>query len=142
MWRQADVNRMDVKPVTDYGWKIADQCLLIEWDSTENVLAIKQRVLSLTKGCKCSTGCTSGRCGCRKKGQMCSVGCMCKDCNNSHDTPSGGDELVELAMEEAFETSELSQADLDTDEYMDWVFCEDTHSDGDESGGDEGEDRE
>ena len=30
MWRQADVNRMDVKPVTDYGWKTVDQCLLIE----------------------------------------------------------------------------------------------------------------
>ena len=73
---------------------------------------------------------------------MCSVGCLCKDCNNSHDTQSTGDELVELSMEEAFETSELSQADLDTDEYMDWVFCEDTHGDGDESGGDEGEDRE
>ena len=36
----------------------------------------------LTKGCKCKTGCTTGRCGCKRKQQVCSEGCTCTHCLN------------------------------------------------------------
>lgn len=46
------------------------------------VRTIKDRVLSLTKGCKCKTGCATNRCSCRWSGNICSVGCECTNCVN------------------------------------------------------------
>ena len=43
---------------------------------------MNERVLLLTKVCKCNTGCVTGRCGCRKKGQSCAEGCSCLHCSN------------------------------------------------------------
>ncbi len=77
MWRQADRNTMQVADITTCGWNVTDGILSIDWDSDENQAAGNERVLLLTKGCQCKTGCTTGRCGCRKKGQSCSEGCAC-----------------------------------------------------------------
>lgn len=82
MWRQADRNTMQVADITTCGWNVIDGILSIDWDSEENRAAVNERVLLLTKGCQCKTGCTTGRCGCRRKGQSCSEGCACLHCSN------------------------------------------------------------
>ena len=43
MWSQLEHNNMEVVPVTDYGWKIADGKLAIDWP-IENTRAIQRRV--------------------------------------------------------------------------------------------------
>ena len=81
MWSQLEHNNMEVVPVTDYGWKIADGKLAIDWP-IENTRAIQRRVEMLTNGCKCGTSCKTLRCNCRKKGYKCSEGCSCINCSN------------------------------------------------------------
>ena len=73
---------MQVADITTCGWNVIDGILSIDWDSEENRAAVNERVLLLTKGCQCKTGCTTGRCGCRRKGQSCSEGCACLHCSN------------------------------------------------------------
>ena len=83
MWSQADQNTMTVASLTDFGWSIThDSILTVDWDSSENQEAIKGRVLLFTKGCKCKTGCATGRCACKKKGHNCTEGCSCLNCLN------------------------------------------------------------
>ena len=82
MWEQADKNVMDIGEVSDFGWTVKNNTLSVVWDSQSNVMSIRQRVGALLWGCKCITGCTTGRCGCRKKQQYCMEGCECKNCTN------------------------------------------------------------
>ena len=84
MWKQADKNHTIVKPIIAHGWQIRDG---IDWDSSNNIAAVRQRVSLQTKGCKCATGCTTAHCGC-KKNQNCSEGCECSNCLNVATTPS------------------------------------------------------
>ena len=89
--------------------------LTIEWDTETNIRAVKERVDVLTKGCKCTTGCSSNRCGCRKKGNNYSLGCECINCNNTENPDSTSEEMREIAIEE-------EHATLPVDEIMDLVF--------------------
>ena len=66
MWRQANLNNMSLKPITDYGWQLVDNTLTVVWDTPKNIASIRNRVRLLLRGCKCVTGCTTGRCGCKK----------------------------------------------------------------------------
>ena len=75
MWKQADNSTMSLMPIINYGWKIQDDTLTIEWDMEKNIQSIRDRILILTKGCKCASGCATKRCGCKKKSQYCSAGC-------------------------------------------------------------------
>ena len=52
----SDHNDMQLLPITSYGWNLKDEVLTIDWDSAENISAVKERVMLLTKGCKCKTG--------------------------------------------------------------------------------------
>ena len=49
---------------------------------TSNLQAVRERVSLLLRGCKCATGCSTGRCGCKKSNRQCSEGCQCKNCSN------------------------------------------------------------
>ena len=51
--------------------------LAIDWDSDENLTKIRNRVDLVLKGCSCKGGCSTNRCGCRRKGIHCGVGCGC-----------------------------------------------------------------
>ena len=44
MWSQADHNEIKLQPMDDYGWKITNSALTIDWDSEENIEAVQQRV--------------------------------------------------------------------------------------------------
>ena len=83
MWNKADCNHMVLNPLTDFGWKVTEESLTFDWDSECNMEAVRQRVIQLLEGCKCKTGCTTSRCGCRKKGNQCSEGCECTNCSNT-----------------------------------------------------------
>ena len=101
MWNQADQNTMTLQPITQYGWSINEGELTVVWDSDSNISAVCQRVSSLLRGCKCTTGCNA-LCGCRRKKMRCSVGCQCIDCSNIEEVvkPRQIKEIAEIALEE------------------------------------------
>ena len=121
MWKQADQNEMHLQPMTSFGWRITDGILKIEWDTESNIKNIRERVHVLTKGYKCTTGCSTNRCSCRKNEKKCSVGCECTNCTKSsqgdtHSTNTQEDtELSDLAIEEEPST-------LPVDEIMNIIF--------------------
>ncbi len=126
MWNQADAHTMHLKPMVDFGWKQENGNLTIDWDSTSNFAAIKQRVAALTQGRKCMTGCSTARCGCRKKGSQCSEGCLCVNCVNLPASTPADTEMEAVILEEAVETRDEENSNvMDTDELMEWVFGED-----------------
>ena len=52
MWGQASEQNMVLQTLTDYGWKVEGEVLLCDWDSDENMVAVRQRVQSLLTGCR------------------------------------------------------------------------------------------
>ena len=127
MWRQADRNTMEVAEITSYGWNVIDGILSIDCDSDENQAAVNERVLLLTKGCKCKTGCTTGRCGCRKKGQSCSEGCSCLHCSNlpnsSGKEKQTAQDVAELEAEENREQPHTSDSDSEMQHFLQFLLA-------------------
>ncbi|XP_078589268.1 uncharacterized protein LOC144869676 isoform X2 [Branchiostoma floridae x Branchiostoma japonicum] len=83
-WAQALEQDFSSVLLDRYGWEIDDHGnLMITWDSKENIEKVQKTVEFLTRGCKCKSGCSSKRCKCLKKGQVCGPGCRCLDCSNS-----------------------------------------------------------
>ena len=124
MWRQADQNTIALKPITEYGWGLLETTLTIVWDTPANMEAVRNRVQLLLRGCKCVTGCKTGRCSCKKANRECTEGCQCTNCLNitmsAVSTNEPDDEVAETALEE-----ELDELEIETDELIDWVFGED-----------------
>ena len=71
-----------LKPVDLYGWKIEGGKLEFDWDSDANIQRVQTRVQGLLKGCKCTKGCKTNACGCKRRGQSCTEGCQCQECGN------------------------------------------------------------
>ena len=118
MWNQSGSSAMTLLPMTSYGWCMREGVLTVEWDTESNIRAIKHRVDLLTKGYKCTTSCSTNRCGCRKKGNKCSLGCECINCINTENDASVSpvsEEMRDVAIEEEHATSPV-------DEIMDLVF--------------------
>ena len=101
MWSQSCESHMVLKPLTEYGWRIEEGELYYDWDSEENMVAVRNRVDALTKGCHCKTGCKTARCGCRKKGKMCAEGCECLNCSNVPCPGEDGDDFYEVSLQES-----------------------------------------
>ena len=83
MWQQAESNVMLLAPLDCNGWTKNNETLEIFWDTAENIQKIRQRVRLLMNGCGCKSGCRTGRCGCKKKGEVCGTGCRCAHCENT-----------------------------------------------------------
>ena len=118
---------MVLHPHANFGWKVTDESLT--FDSESNMEAGRQRVIQLLKGCKCKTGCTTSRCGCRKKNKECSEGCECTNCSNTQSNThtaidNSEDTLMELSLEENFTENREQFLDDEVDEIMDYVFGE------------------
>ena len=126
MWRQADSNSMNLKPMTEYGCVAEDNNVRIIWDSQKNVQSIRERVHVLLRGCKCITGCTTGRCSCRRKQKECGEGCQCLNCSNINTVHDKDTEIDELVIEES--QGHNNEINDEVEELMDWVFGEDAHS--------------
>ena len=78
VWAQSDKPHIVFPDVEEWGWKSDSGTLNCEWDSPENLACVQERVDAWGKGCTCSTGCTTNRCGCRKSGKVCGPGCTCE----------------------------------------------------------------
>ena len=83
MWHQANMNTMTVLPINQYGWKLTDEGLAVDWDSKESIQAVNEKIAGPLKGCHYKTGCKTVRCGCKKRGKSYLEGCECTDCANS-----------------------------------------------------------
>lgn len=121
VWKQATSHLIVYPPLVGNGWIQPDpKTLSIDWDSKNNIQHIRSRVALITKGCKCRTGCRTGRCGCKKKGRECNVGCTCENCCNSQLTSNTH---VDLEVLETIEST-LTDSDLEdeVDEIMYRVF--------------------
>ncbi len=118
MWSQADKNSMQLLPLSDYGWKIHDNSLTIDWDSPANVATVDARVVGLLKGCKCKSGCSTKRYGCRNKWKECSIGCDCINCTNTQ--TKGNEELLDIVVDEYLAEMTAESADIpeETSEYL------------------------
>ena len=126
MWQQADHNSMALQPMTSYGWEVCNQELFIVWDTPENQAAIRHRVNLLLRGCKCTTGCSTGRCGCKRNKRHCSEGCQCKNCCNLPCSSQEPTQLEEIALEEEIIENRSADGhdddDDDIEELMEWIF--------------------
>ena len=119
LWAQADRNTIIPKPLSNYGWKVQDNTLAIDWDSDINMDAVKERVEGLLKGCGCKTGCQTWQCQCNAKEKGCGQGCNCTNCTNTHlPIPNVTGSMEEMSVEEIIEDAPPE----DLDEIMEWVF--------------------
>uniref|UniRef100_A0A1X7VCY4 Uncharacterized protein n=1 Tax=Amphimedon queenslandica TaxID=400682 RepID=A0A1X7VCY4_AMPQE len=50
-WEQSYHNDVTLLPVNYFGWSINEDKITVDWESNENVMAIRKRVSFLTKGC-------------------------------------------------------------------------------------------
>lgn len=95
----------------------------------------------LLRGCKCTTGCSTAWCSCRKGNRRCSEGCECKNCSNNEITvtqdTSVHEEILTAFEDEDNEDSgpedikdsvawdiEAESEDEDINDIMHWVFGE------------------
>ena len=61
----------------------------IDWEDPVKQDTVSLSLHQMTNGCKCKTGCTTGRCRCKKKNTLCSPGCYCTNCLNSAISANG-----------------------------------------------------
>ena len=121
MSEQATCSKMILGPMTNYGWSFHDNTFSTMWNSHDNIAAVRERINVLLKGCKCATGCSTKRCGCRKNGKDCSVGCGCRNCDNyaqEEETKDTENELATIAIDEDLGNEKRR----DLDDIMDWIF--------------------
>ena len=126
MWRQSHSSNMNLALLTNFGWSETGSGIAIDWDSEDNLQAVQQRILMLTKGCKCKTGCVTGRCKCYKKDQKCLEGCSCQNCKNLP-VYENAEDRMELEIEETSglydqeieEERELDELEFEEDEELD-----------------------
>ena len=125
MWQhssQADIF-MSLPPPEDSEWlRQADGNYVIDWEAAEVQQMVRNNIKFLTKGCSCTKGCKSLRCGCRKRQSNCGPGCLCQGCNNINipkppedDSNGESDEDTESSYTESDEESELVEEEVITD---------------------------
>ena len=129
MWRQAQTTgTMALEPQLGNGWlKDQDGKLTIDWDSEENMKKIRSRVDLVLKGCSCKGGCTMNRCGCRKKGIPCGVGCGCTGCVNQEHHHEASDMQCDSNTEESASSSDesdIEQENENLDTYVNKIMNE------------------
>ena len=78
--------------MNDFGWKVVEGSLDIDWDDPTNAEQVKESVRLLLRGCKCKKGCNNRRCSCFKAGVKCGPGCRCANCENLPSSKSQPDE--------------------------------------------------
>ena len=81
-WEQSCNNNVTLLPIDYFGWTVTEEKLMVDWDSDDNIMAIRKRVSFLTKGCGCKTGCSTKKCKCLKNDMPCGPGCSCQTCEN------------------------------------------------------------
>ena len=72
-----------IGPPESNGWLLlSNGSYEFDWEDSEIQKSIKHNNQFLLSGCKCKTGCTTGKYGCRQKNSHCGPGCRCRNCGN------------------------------------------------------------
>ena len=87
-WGQACRNTYNLQDVNEFGWKVVEGCLEIDWGDPSNFEQVKESVRLLLRGCGYKRGCSNKRCSCFKAGLKCGAGCRCVNCQNFPSTVS------------------------------------------------------
>ena len=93
--------------------------------TAENIRNIEKRVDAIFTGCRCSTGCATARCGCRKKCTLCLEGCECVNCINMSNVESTDSAMLETSIEEDISTTTTTTMTGNKEhieELTHWVF--------------------
>ena len=94
----------------DYGWKIVDDELVIDWTDEKPAPDAVIEMMS----CKCRKPCNlQNKCSCHKNGLLCTDMCKCTFCENKLDEEDD-DEDVENDEEECEEVEEEGEEEEDT----------------------------
>ena len=48
-WGQSCCENIIPLPLELFGWKVEDKCISVEWDSPENMMAVRKKVAFLTQ---------------------------------------------------------------------------------------------
>ena len=119
IWKQATNNIMTYPPLEENGWRLSeDNALMINWDSSEHMSLVRDRVALIRKGCGCRTGCKTNRCKCKKNDVCCGPGCTCDNCSNH----SANHHVTRPGQEESEESSEESEEENDLNEQVDEIM--------------------
>ena len=61
-WSQTCNSAYHLLDANDFGWKVVEGSLEIDWDDPSNTEQVKESVRLLLRGCKCKKGCNNRRC--------------------------------------------------------------------------------
>ncbi len=99
--------------MSDYGWYRENGQLKIKWDTDENITKVEKHIAYLTKGCKCKTGCSTRRCGCKKVNMQCGPSCQCVNCQNINlQCTQSTEEQIEI-LQEILDEGEDGEHDIE-----------------------------
>ena len=127
MWKQTDQNIITLPNITEWGWSIVDNELIVKWDSQSNLKRTDKYRKLWINGCKCKSlnkPCSSKNCGCQKNLRSCGPACKCSNkCCNKPVDPS----IEALMQDEPGTSSEQPEQGLEvvleecvTDEEFDY----------------------
>lgn len=99
--------------MSNYGWFRENGQLKIKWDTEENITTIEKNIAYLTNGCKCKTGCSTRRCGCKKGNMKCGPSCHCVNCVNSGQQCAENSEEHNEILDEILDEEEDGEYDTE-----------------------------
>lgn len=105
---------MYTPPPEESGWiALPDGTFGIDWEDSHVQSVIEQNINFLLKGCSCKKGCTTTRCGCKKKSNHCGPGCECQGCNNLPTNMSTSETIFEEECSSEDETDESGESEIE-----------------------------
>ena len=115
MWAQANQDQVNVLDPNKYGWRTDGNAISVVWDTEEHMAAVRSRVMLLTRGCSCKSGCVTRRCKCYRSGR-CGPGCKCTGCKNVVSNVVSEDSNIHHSNPESEESGSDEDSDDDADE--------------------------
>ena len=113
MWKQADQNTITLPDITEWGWSVVENELVVKWDSQSNLKRIDKYRKLWINGCKCKSlnkPCSNRNCGCQKNLKSCGPACKCSNkCCNKPVDPS----IEALMQDESGTSSERPEGNLE-----------------------------
>ena len=96
--------QIEAPSIVDHGWNLNKNLeLKIKWYGETTTPTDLYKIVT----CKCSTGCDSNRCSCKKHELMCTELCQCKSCKKDVNTAQPDDD-----------SEDSEDSDIDIDDYF------------------------
>ena len=126
MWRQANRPTLELRPLTEFGWKINAQDLLtFDWDSQWNIDSCQETCHSIAEGLQMQNRVWLSHLWLQEGGAKCSEGCDYTGCTNiASSQPTATPELMQTTIEEEEITTTNYSDHLNqkVDNIMEWAF--------------------